>query len=174
MRNGLQNCCTRRTLCTAVFNFIFKKQFCLCLPQSISRQSVKSAAYKAMDSRSVRKTGVQKRTEGGLAVPSRTPAAQFCCSKINACEIREDFCRRSNALHHPVIYRSVKPMHRNVVYPTVPHDLTQNSEAGRVLLRTEHHGRKSERICGTVDFSLANAPGSPIRKPITRKMEVKS
>ena len=44
----------------------------------------------------------------------------------------------------------------------------------RVLLRTEHHGRKSERICGTVDFSLANAPGSPIRKPITRKMEVKS
>ena len=61
-------------------------------------------------------------------------AAQFCSPKNNPCEIREDFCRRLNALHHPVIYRSVKPMHRNVVYPTVPHDLTQNSEADRVLL----------------------------------------
>ena len=84
------------------------------------------------------------------------------------------FIFKPNAMYRPVIYRSVKPMHRNVVYPTVPHDLTQNSEAGRALLRTEHHGRKSERICGTADFSLANAPGSPIRKPITRKMEVKS
>ena len=87
-----------------------------------------------MNRRSVHKTGVQKRTEGGLAVSSRTPAAQFCSPKNNPCEIREDFCRRLNALHHPVIYRSVKPMHRNVVYPTVPHDLTQNDEAGRVLL----------------------------------------
>lgn len=147
MRTGLQNCCTRRTLCTAVFDSILKNCFCLCAPRSVSRQSIKSAAE---------------------------PTARFCCSKINACEIREDFRRKPNALHHPVIYRSVKPIHRNVVYPTVPHDLTQNSEAGRVLLRTEHHGRKSERICGTVDFSLANAPGSPIRKPITRKMEVKS
>ena len=84
--------------------------------------------------RLARKTDVQQRTEGGLAVPSRTPTARFCCSKINACEIREDFRRRSNALHRPVIYRSVKPLHRNVVYPTVPHDLTQNDEADRAQL----------------------------------------
>ena len=174
MRTGLQNCRTRRTLCTAVFDFILKNRFCLCVLGSNSRQSIKSAACKAANECLIRKTGVQKRTQAVYAVPSRTPAAQFCSPKNNPCEIREDFCRRLNALHHPVIYRSVKPMHRNVVYPTVPHDLTQNSEAGRVLLRTEHHGRKSERICGTVDFSLANAPGSPIRKPITRKMEVKS
>ena len=168
MRIGLQKCRTRRTLCTAVFNFIFKKQFCLCLPQSISRQRVKSAAYKAMDSRSVRKTGVQKRTEVSFAVPSRTQTAQFCCSKINACEIREDFCRRSNALHRPVIYRSVKPLHRNVVYPTVPHELTQNDEVDRGLLRTGHHRRKSERICGMVDFSSPRTPASPIRNHTTR------
>ena len=37
-------------------------------------------------------------------------------------------------MYRPVIYRSVKSMHRNVVYPTVPHDLTQNDEADRVLL----------------------------------------
>jgi hypothetical protein len=96
-------------------------------------------------------------------------AAQFCSPKNNACEIREDFCRRSNGLHHPVIYRSVKPMHRNVVYPTVPHDLTQNSEAGRVLLRTGHHGRKSERICGTADFSPQSAHSPLTQKPISRK-----
>ena len=174
MRNGLQNCCTRRTLCTAVFNFIFKKQFCLCLPQSISRQSVKSAAYKAMDSRSVRKTGVQKRTQEGFSVPSRTQTAQFCSPKINACEIREDFRRRSNTMHHPVIYRNAKLLYRTVAYPAIPYVLTQNDESDRVLLRTGYHGRKSEQICGTADFSLANAPGSPIRKPITRNMEVKS
>jgi len=63
----------------------------------------------------------------------------------------------------------VKPLHRNVVYPTVPHDLTQNSEAGRVLLRTEHHGRKSERICGTADFSPQSAHSSLAQKPISRK-----
>ena len=77
-------------------------------------------------------------------------------------------------MHHPVIYRNAKLLYRNVVFPTVPHDLTQNNEADRVLLRTGYHGRKSEQISGTADFSLANAPGSPIRKPITRKMEVKS
>ena len=75
-----------------------------------------------------------RRTEGGLAVPSRTPTARFCCSKINACEIREDFCRRSNALHHSVIYQRMKPLYLDVVYPTVPHDLTQNDESDRVLL----------------------------------------
>ncbi len=168
MRNGLQNCCTRRTLCTAVFNFIFKKQFCLCLPQSISRQSVKSAAYKAMDSRSVRKTGVQKRTQEGFSVPSRTQTAQFCSPKINACEIREEFCRRSNVLHRPVIYRSVKPLHRTAAYPAVPYVLTQNDEADRVLLRTGHHRQKSEQICGMADFSSPRTPASPIRNHTTR------
>ena len=174
MRNGLQNCRTRRTLCTAVFNFIFKKQFCLCLPQSISRQSVKSAAYKAMDSRSVRKTGVQKRTQEGFSVPSRTQTAQFCSPKINACEIREDFRHGSNKIRHPVIYRSVKPLHRTAAYPVVPYVLTQNDEADRVLLRTGHHGRKSERICGTADFSPKSVHSSLTQKPISRKMEVKS
>jgi hypothetical protein len=74
-----------------------------------------------------------------------------------------------NALHHPVIYRSVKPMHRNMVYPTVPHDLTQNSEAGRVLLRKEHHGWKFERICGMADFSPQSAHSSLTQKTISRK-----
>ena len=69
-----------------------------------------------------------------FSVPSRTQTAQFCCSKINACEIREDFCRRSNALHHSVIYQRMKPLYLDVVYPTVPHDLTQNDESDRVLL----------------------------------------
>ena len=37
-------------------------------------------------------------------------------------------------MHRPVVYRSVKPLHWDVVYPTVPHDLAQNDEADRVLL----------------------------------------
>ena len=37
-------------------------------------------------------------------------------------------------LYRPVIYRSVKPLHRTAAYPTVPYALTQNDEAGRVLL----------------------------------------
>ena len=170
MRTGLQNCCTRRTLCTAVFDSILKNCFCLCAPWSVSRQSIKSAVESTAGTQNRR---IEAYTRG-FSVPSRTWWLNFAAPKNNACEIREDFRRKPNALHHPVIYRSVKPMHRNVVYPTAPHDLTQNSEAGRVLLRTGHHGRKSEQICGTADFSLANAPGSPIRKPITRKMEVKS
>jgi len=101
-------------------------------------------------------------------------AAQFCSPKNNACEIREDFRRKPNALHYPVIYRNAKLLYRTVSYPAIPYVLTQNDESDRVLLRTWYHGRKSEQICGTADFSLANAPGSPIRKPITRKMEVKS
>ena len=32
MRNGLQNCRTRRTPCTAVFDSILKNRFCLCAP----------------------------------------------------------------------------------------------------------------------------------------------
>ena len=87
-----------------------------------------------LNRRPVRKTGVQRRTQAVHAVPSRTQTARFCCSKINACEIREDFCRRSNALHHSVIYQRMKPLYLDVVYPTVPHDLTQNDESDRVLL----------------------------------------
>ena len=170
MRTGLQNCRTRRTLCTAVFDSILKNCFCLCAPWSVSRQSIKSAVESTAGTQN-RRTEAYTR---GFSVPSRTWWLNFAAPKNNACEIREDFRRKPNALHHPVIYRSVKPIHRNVVYPTAPHDLTQNSEAGRVLLRTEHHGWKFERICHAADFSLANAPGSPIRKPITRKMEVKS
>ena len=87
-----------------------------------------------MDSRSVRKTGVQKRTEVGFAVQSRTRTAYFNGFKINACEIRDDFRRRSNALHHSVIYQSVKPLHLTAAYSAVPYALTQNDEAGRVPL----------------------------------------
>ena len=54
--------------------------------------------------------------------------------KMGEYEIRDDFCRRLNALHHPVIYRSVKPMHRNVAYPAIPYVLTQNDEADRAQL----------------------------------------
>jgi hypothetical protein len=45
----------------------------------------------------------------------------------------------------------------------------QNGEACRVLLRTGHRGRKSERICGTADFSLQRAHSSLAQKPISRK-----
>ena len=45
---------------------------------------------------------------------------------------------------------------------------TTASGAERVLLRTGHHGRKSERICGTEDFSLTSTPASPIRNHTTR------
>ena len=77
---------------------------------------------------------VQKRTEVHFAVPSRTLAAQFSDFKINACEIREDFRRRSNALHHPVIYRSAKALHLTAAYSAASYALTQNDEADRVLL----------------------------------------
>jgi len=117
----------------------------------------------------VRKTGVQQRTEVSFAAPSRTPAAQFRCHKINACEIRDDFRHRSNALHCPVIHQSVKPLHRDVVYPTALYDSTQKNEADRVLLRTGHHGQKSERICHAADYSPVSTSVSPKRKPITRK-----
>ena len=59
---------------------------------------------------------------------------QICTPEINACEIREDFYRRSHALHQPVIYRSVKLLHRTAAYPAVPYALAQNDEADRVLL----------------------------------------
>ena len=61
-------------------------------------------------------------------------AAQFCSPKNNACEIREDFRRKPNALHHPVIYRSVKLLHRTAAYPAVLYVLTQNDEADRAQL----------------------------------------
>ena len=53
---------------------------------------------------------------------------------INACEIRKDFRRKPNALHHPVIYRSVKPLHRTAAFLSIPYALAQNDEVGRVLL----------------------------------------
>jgi len=109
----------------------------LCAPWSISRQRVKSVAESAAGTQNRRAeayTSVQKRTEGGLAVPSRTPVAQFCSPKNNPCEIRENFRRKPNALHHPVIYRSVKLLHRTAAYSVASYVLTQNDEADRVLL----------------------------------------
>ena len=60
-------------------------------------------------------------------------------------------------MHRPVIYQSVKLLHRTAAYPAVPHDLSQNDEADRGLLRTGHHKRKFERICGMADFSSSTA-----------------
>ena len=77
---------------------------------------------------------VQKRTEVHFAVPSRTQTAYFNGFKINACEIREDFRRRSNTMHHPVIYRNAKLLYRTVAYPAIPYVLTQNDEADRAQL----------------------------------------
>ena len=77
---------------------------------------------------------VQKRTQASLAVQSRTRAAQFFSLKINACENRKEICRRENVVHQRVIYKSIKRLHRTAAYPAVPHDLTQNDEADRVLL----------------------------------------
>jgi hypothetical protein len=74
-----------------------------------------------------------------------------------------------NALHHPVIYRSVKLLHRIAAYPFIPYVLTQNDKTDRVLLRTGHHGRKSDRIYGTADFSPQSAHSSLTQKPISRK-----
>jgi len=87
-----------------------------------------------LNRRPVHKTGVQQRTEVSFAVPSRTSAVQFGNPKTNACEIREDFCRRSNGLHHPVIYRSAKALHLTAAYSAVPYALTQNDEADRAKL----------------------------------------
>ena len=65
-------------------------------------------------------------------------AALHRCQKrhsiINPCEIHENFHCKPNAMHRLVIHQSVNPLHRTVAYPTVPHDLTQNDEADRVLL----------------------------------------
>ena len=112
--------------------------------------------------------------EAGLPYQAVHRRLNFAVPKNNPCEIREDFRRRSNALHHPVIYRSVKPPHWTVAYPAISYAFAQNDEAGRVLLRTGRHGRKSERICGTADFSPQSAHSSLTQKPISRKMEVKS
>ena len=87
---------------------------------------------------------------------------------INPCEIHENFHRKPNAMHRPVIYQSVKLLHRTAAYPAVPHDLSQNDEADRGLLRTGHHKRKFERICGMADFSSPRTPASPIRNHTTR------
>jgi hypothetical protein len=121
-----------------------------------------------LNRRPVRKTGVQQCTEVVLAVPSRTRAAQFFSPEINPCEIHENFHCKPNALHHQVIYRSVNPLLRTAAYPAVLYVLMPNDEADRVLLRTGHHGQKSERICSTADFSPTSTLASPIRKPIIR------
>jgi hypothetical protein len=63
----------------------------------------------------------------------------------------------------------VKLLHRTAAYPAVLYVLMPNDEAGRVLLRTEHHGWKFERICGTADFSPQSAHSSLTQKPISRK-----
>ena len=95
-------------------------------------------------------------------------AAQFCSPKNNACEICEDFRRKPNALHYPVIYRNAKLLYRTVAYPAIPYVLTQNDESDRVLLRTGYHGRKSERICHAADSSPQSAHSSLTQKPIIR------
>ena len=59
-------------------------------------------------------------------------------------------------------------------YPAISYAFAQNDEAGRVLLRTGRHGRKSERICGTADFSPQSAHSSLTQKPISRKYGGKS
>jgi len=64
-----------------------------------------------VDSRPVRKTGVQQRTRAGLAVQDRTPAAHFFSPEINPCEIYENFHCKPNAMHRPVIHQSVKLLH---------------------------------------------------------------
>ncbi len=119
-----------------------------------------------LNRRPVRKTSVH---EVSFAVPSRTRTAYFNGFKINACEIRDDFRRRSNAIHHPVIYQSVKLLHRTVAYPAVLYVLMPDDEADRVLLCTGHHRQKSERICGTADFSPQSTHSSLTQKPTSRK-----
>ena len=89
--------------------------------------------------------------------------------EVNPCEIHENFHRKPNAMHRPVIYRSVKPLHRTAAYPFIPYVLTQNDKTDRVLLRTGHHGRKSEQICGTADFSPQSVHSSLTQKPMSRK-----
>ena len=54
--------------------------------------------------------------------------------EVNPCEIHGNFHRKPNAMHRPVIYQSVKLLHRTAAYPAVPHDLSQNDEADRGLL----------------------------------------
>ena len=170
MRTGLQNCCTRRTLCTAVFDSILKNCFCLCAPWSVSRQSIKSAVESTAGTQN-RRTEAYTR---GFSVPSRTWRLNFAAQKNNACEIREDFRRRSNTMHHPVIYRSVKLLHRTAAYSAASYVLTQNDEADRGLLRTGHHGQKSERICGIADFHLEAHRHHRHENRIHESMEVKS
>ena len=54
--------------------------------------------------------------------------------EVNPCEIYENFHRKPNAMHRPVIYRSVKPLHLTAAYSAASYALTQNDEADRVLL----------------------------------------
>ena len=170
MRTGLQNCRTRRTLCTAVFDSILKNRFCLCAPWSISRQRVKSAAEPTAGTQNRRTEAYAKR----LCRTKLYTNGSFFSPEINPCDIHENFHCKPNAMHPPVIYRSVKPPHWTVAYPAISYAFAQNDEAGRVLLRTGRHGRKSERICGTADFSPQSAHSSLTQKPISRKYGGKS
>jgi hypothetical protein len=68
-----------------------------------------------------------------------------------------------------VIYHVVKLLHWPAAFLPVPHALTQNDESNSVLLRPGLQGWKSERICGTADFSLQSAHSSLTQKPISRK-----
>ena len=73
--------------------------------------------------------------------------------------------------HRPILYTNLLTsgtLHRHLA------EIDQACNERRVLLRTEHHGRKSERICGTADFSPQSAHSSLTQKPISRNMEVKS
>lgn len=76
-------------------------------------------------------------------------------------------------MHRPVIYQSVKLLHRTAAYPAVPHDLSQNDEADRGLLRTGHHKRKFERICGMADFHLPAHQHHRYETTLHEIMEVK-
>ena len=53
---------------------------------------------------------------------------------VNPCEIHENFHRKPNAMHRPVIYQSVKLLHRTAAYSAASYVLTQNDEADRAQL----------------------------------------
>ena len=92
---------------------------------------------------------------------------------INPCEIREDFCRKPNALHHPVIYQSVKLLHQTAVFLPVSYVLTQNDEADRVLLRTGITGRNLSGFAARRIFHLQAYQNYRYEKPLHEIMEVK-
>ncbi len=61
-------------------------------------------------------------------------------------------------MHRPVIYQSVKLLHRTAAYPAVPHDLSQNDEADRGLLRMAQYyvdGKPVADKLGSIRFEKA-------------------